>query len=520
MIKFIVFSLLLILAFLLTVFHLLRPQYAFKDELELNIHTSVGNKNKLEKRLKKLWKSLPKEDNLVNYSYCEAESPSRADYKNLRGEGYELSSIYLMTRHGARTPGHFLPPGLENDRWYCPSDEEEITMRDFPSAKLVKKYGIECNPSKEPCYAQPYKNKGQLTGKGMRQLADLGHNLFHIYSEDLNFIPKDWEQAKDIIQVRSTDFWRTFQSAQSLMTGYFSASMNQKSSPLIINSVTKELESILISEPNCPTIRQRNAKLFSTKEYKKFLKKVDPIREAFSQVLDTPFLEDNPLFLEKIVDIFQSRECHQKAQICFKDFFNCVKPEWNELAMAYANQELRILLRDSLKEFPNYGLIRSGGFLMEVKRNILFQVANSLNDFSFIDIEHEHFKDQLESLKRIKWYYYSGHDTSIGPVLGALGAEDMRWPPFRSNFIIELWKPNIYTNSNPNFKDFKVNFIYNGSPLKMKWCSSGYCNLDDFLNYLDNNLNLIIGWERYLKDLNKKKLFDLDELCWSSKIVN
>ncbi|KXN68243.1 hypothetical protein CONCODRAFT_107123 [Conidiobolus coronatus NRRL 28638] len=47
----------------------------------------------------------------------------------------------------------------------------------------------------------------------------------------------------------------------------------------------------------------------------------------------------------------------------------------------------------------------------------------------------------------------------------------------------------------------------------MKWCESGTCNLKDFLNYLDNELGLVIGWESYL-DLSKYKKIDFVNLCW------
>lgn len=63
-------------------------------------------------------------------------------------------------------------------------------------------------------------------------------------------------------------------------------------------------------------------------------------------------------------------------------------------------------------------------------------------------------------------------------------------------------------------KDFQVQFIYNGKPLGMKWCTSGSCNQQEFLNYLDNDLGLVLGWELYLSDLDKRKLVNFEDLCW------
>jgi hypothetical protein len=85
----------------------------------------------------------------------------------------------------------------------------------------------------------------------------------------------------------------------------------------------------------------------------------------------------------------------------------------------------------------------------------------------------------------------------------------MKWPPYRSNIIIELWK----SKEAKGIKDFQVQFIYNANPLGMKWCTSGTCNQQEFLNYLDNDLGLVSGWDLYLSDLDKRKLVNFEDLC-------
>jgi hypothetical protein len=476
----------------------------------------------LESRLKTSWKNLDSRDNLDGYSYCEAKTPKQETYKALDSDKYELNSIYLMTRHGARTPENFLPPGFEKEPWLCASDTQSIDIEGFPHLHMVKDYGLNCNPEKEACYAHPLRSlgwtgncsQGQLTPMGMVQLFNLGKELNKIYSDKLKFIPSEWNEANKVIQVRSTDYWRTFQSAQSLITGYFNQSLsniNATLDKLVIHSVDRKLETLLINEASCPNLKAGDNVQIKSELYQTLLTNADPIYESFTNVLGDAFLKDNPLYLEKIVDVFQSRSCHQKSKICNPKTSKCIEEDWVNLAMAYANTELRTFFRELNSKNLNLPIVRAGGFLIEIKRNLLAKAAKLLNSDKIINKDHEHFKGMESNLEKIKWFYYSAHDTSISPILGALNSIDMKWPPYRSNVLIELWKPK--GSSPKELSDLQVQFIYNGSPLKMKWCESGTCNLKEFLNYLDNELGLVLGWELYL-DLSKFKKVDFVNLCW------
>lgn len=39
-----------------------------------------------------------------------------------------------------------------------------------------------------------------------------------------------------------------------------------------------------------------------------------------------------------------------------------------------------------------------------------------------------------------RMYLYSGHDSSLMPLLAALGVHVERWPPYLSNLALELWR--------------------------------------------------------------------------------
>jgi len=64
-----------------------------------------------------------------------------------------------------------------------------------------------------------------------------------------------------------------------------------------------------------------------------------------------------------------------------------------------------------------------------------------------------------------KFELYSGHDTNIWIMLGIFKAKGTArlWPPYASNFIMELWRDD-------NTGQYKVRVIYNGSVLDSDLC--------------------------------------------------
>ncbi|KAF9271767.1 Lysophosphatidic acid phosphatase type 6 [Mortierella antarctica] len=74
---------------------------------------------------------------------------------------------------------------------------------------------------------------------------------------------------------------------------------------------------------------------------------------------------------------------------------------------------------------------------------------------------------------------YSGHDTTLSPLLGMLDSADMRWPPYAANMLMELWK----SGSGEHF----VRVIYNHKVVETKsgWCDLSWCPLEKFTVHLD-----------------------------------
>ncbi len=83
-----------------------------------------------------------------------------------------------------------------------------------------------------------------------------------------------------------------------------------------------------------------------------------------------------------------------------------------------------------------------------------------------------------------KFYIYSAHDLSVGPIMGALGLDKIDWSPYASNVIFELWRNNKSNPNSVNYDDYIVRLIYNGKVIKPSWCSSEQCTLSQLYNRL------------------------------------
>jgi len=76
---------------------------------------------------------------------------------------------------------------------------------------------------------------------------------------------------------------------------------------------------------------------------------------------------------------------------------------------------------------------------------------------------------------------YSAHDTSIHGLLALLDAEDLRFAPYASSLIVELWK----TAQSRKL----VRFIHNGDMLKTKWVDfKDGCDLEMYLEYAQKQI--------------------------------
>lgn len=77
-----------------------------------------------------------------------------------------------------------------------------------------------------------------------------------------------------------------------------------------------------------------------------------------------------------------------------------------------------------------------------------------------------------------KLYLFSGHDTTLMPMLLSLGTYDGTWPRFASNIVVELLKDRKSTEA-------FVRVFFNDEPLRLPGCGGKtICPYDDFVKLL------------------------------------
>uniref|UniRef100_A0A3B4A4Z7 Uncharacterized protein n=1 Tax=Periophthalmus magnuspinnatus TaxID=409849 RepID=A0A3B4A4Z7_9GOBI len=152
---------------------------------------------------------------------------------------YELQLVQVLFRHGARTPLKSIPNVLE---WVPtlleppPHTHINFVVTDLnggprPSAPMEENYRK--NLLTGGSFA------GQLTTLGMQQLYELGKRLRQRYIEDSPFLSPAFSPSE--VYVRSTNIWRTIESAKCLVAGLF-----QQKQKEILPILTTEAEAEIL----------------------------------------------------------------------------------------------------------------------------------------------------------------------------------------------------------------------------------------------------------------------------------
>ncbi|KAH7047263.1 histidine phosphatase superfamily [Linnemannia elongata] len=295
----------------------------------------------------------------------------------------------------------------------------------------------------------------------------MGRDLRRIYVDKLGFLPEVFDQDKFF--VRSTDIWRTRQSATSLMTGLYPTNSSNSPSPTLrLTTLPIELDYLFFNEQDqCPRIRQLKSHIARSNPTLRHLYTHIPAPIlAASRIIDYP----NTLSIDEVSDFVSPRVCHDHPQPCIKEVKGgggneerCVDGKAVMEAMAeLRSTESAAMLRDDKRSFELLK-VGYGPFVGLVKKNV---VAGK---------EKEGGKGVVLSL-------YAGHDITILPLLAVLESLDMRWPPYAANLLIELWET-------PTQKKY-IRVLYNNRIVvtKSNWCDLSWCPVQTFLEHLDKFL--------------------------------
>uniref|UniRef100_A0A8C5GH54 Acid phosphatase 6, lysophosphatidic n=1 Tax=Gouania willdenowi TaxID=441366 RepID=A0A8C5GH54_GOUWI len=348
---------------------------------------------------------------------------------------YQLKLVQVVFRHGARTPLKSIPDVMEAQWVPALLEPPSHTHINYVVEDL---YGGPRPPAPiEDSYRQNILTggtyPGQLTTVGMQQLYELGQRLRRKYIVDGAFLSSTFCPAE--VYVRSTNIVRTIESAKCLVAGLFHH--NSQVVPIATTEATSEI-------------------LYPNYYGCKLLKALGSHRWAESSTL--PDIAADLQSIQRALGI----AAHQRV-----DF---------------------ILIRDDMVARQTHGL----PFPPELEswRNKVEQRAVDMMCHVYQPTESENLQlcvgpllhmliENIEqnvkgtSSEPRKLFLYSAHDTTLIPILMAMGIFDMRWPPYAADITLEL-------HQHQQTKEAFVKVSYIGQDQQIPGCSGVYCPLQEF----------------------------------------
>lgn len=350
---------------------------------------------------------------------------------------YELQLVQVLFRHGARTPLKSIPDVMEA-QWvptlleppphtHINYEVKSLTGGPRPSAPMEENY------RKNVLTGGSF--PGQLTTLGMQQLYELGKRLRQRYVEEHAFLSPEFSPAE--VYVRSTNIWRTIESAKCLIAGLF-----QQKQKEIVPIVTAEAEAEILY-PNFHGC--------------KLLKILGGPRWAESSTLP-----DIAADLQSIHEALGIAAHQQVDFILIRD--DMVARETHGLPCPPALDSWKNKVEQRAVDMMCYIYNPS-------KRESLQLCVGPLLHMLLVNIEDKLQKAPPETSRKL--FLYSVHDTTLIPCLMAMGIFDLRWPPYAADITVELYK-----HRQTDEAYIKVSYI--GQDQLLPGCSEVYCPLQEF----------------------------------------
>jgi len=348
----------------------------------------------------------------------------------------DLRFVSVVLRHGARAPlsENF---GAHDHKWeYCgqayhavktnirglDNTDRPVSQSDERQTKVVFEGGCK---------------KGQLTSVGQLQALQLGDWLRERYVSN-GFLPPSYNASA--LEVRSTNISRTLDTVTGVLTGLYPDAED----PIMIETCDDRREWLYPNHRNCKRLSQLMAQKRVTLEESRMAGSHAALEEKLKTALEVPASERHIRFVEaydvcKTV-LFHSARHHMKMDDGLL-------------------RELELVATKQMKAFvaPEDNAEMLSLSIGKVLQDLLQGMERAASG-------------EAESAKT-KMKLFSGHDTTLMPLLVALGHELRDWPPFMSNLIFELYW------SERDGKHY-VKIDYNKEVLRVEGCDrDGYLEL-------------------------------------------
>ncbi|KAJ5158716.1 Histidine phosphatase superfamily clade-2 [Penicillium coprophilum] len=353
------------------------------------------------------------------YDYCSMPHPRSEEYQlpeALANGSTKGKLVYLeyLQRHQRRTPYNILPGG-ENQAYHCDN------VRPYLYAGPNSANGI-----------QPMPITPQITIGGVEDGYQHGKDLWSVYGKKLGLIPK---KPNNRVWFRSSESALTQASAGTVLRGMWPH--HKEALPLhqMVSSVNT-----VNAGYSCPAVGSILSSIKSSTQWKEHLAVTEELRSKLGVMLGATDNSWQNTF-DHFSDNFQGRLCNGYRLPCsLSNPSACVTMQMAEEVFRAGDWEWNCYWRSN-PEVVKYIQVVEGLFIGEIISRLQAVLdGNSSLDYSHIFI----------------------HDGDIGPILGSLGIEALRWPGMASNVAFEVWE----TGDKKHGKSFYARVLYSGHPVR------------------------------------------------------
>eukprot|EP01098_Paradermamoeba_levis_P009343 TRINITY_DN3888_c0_g1_i1.p1 TRINITY_DN3888_c0_g1~~TRINITY_DN3888_c0_g1_i1.p1 ORF type:complete len:467 (-),score=108.90 TRINITY_DN3888_c0_g1_i1:127-1473(-) len=384
-----------------------------------------------------------------NSNYCQADLPNYFPAP----QNFQLALVQVVTRHGDRAPISVLPD--EGVTWTCGSTDINSLSSDYaPSGNQYRRKIYISNNQFSQSIWKGNCVPGQLTDLGVQQHVQMGKQLRQIYGTQFEFISPYYNVSE--VYVRSSDVWRTQQSAEANLLGLYPLNTRPRGTIIDINVEPMYVSDVFPNPGICPRINQILQEKKTTSDWTTRQEKLTDLRAKLNLICGTENFTSWSQDTDSFNDNFHGRVCHGIQLPCAGDL--CVNDTDLQRLFEQGNWEVNFLSNGT--ELTRLGV---GVFVQEILEVIQNLVLGN----------------QVP-----KYLMYSTHDTTISNVLGALNALDGFWPPYASHLILETFRDNS--------QNYFTRVLYNGQILSLPFCSSpsSFCSFEELWQFAKGNIFL------------------------------